>query len=389
MAVPGRRPDAAVQGSRQRRREGSMRFLPRLHDLYVARAVMAAVILTWAVLLGLDVMLALVSEFGDVGKGRYGFVQALAYVGLTVPRRANYLFPYAAVIGSLMALGQLAATSELTALRAIGLSRRRISFAVAGAVAVLTALMVISGETAGPIGQRRADALKSSAKSDNLIVAQYSGVWAREGDTILNAAGGQERDDGNDRWIELHDVRLYEFAEDGRLVSMARAKVAEHRPGGWLLRDVNRTYFDQRSVSESRVAEERWESRLDSTALTAGTDRPRYLSAGDLRQAIEYRKRNDLDAGDFQEHYWGRWFYPINVIALCLAAIPFAFGLLRSGGTGKRLFVGIVFGLGFYLLQTQFVQLAKVLKFDFRLAYLLPIVIMAGVSAYLFKRRSG
>ncbi len=361
----------------------------RIHDLFVARAVLGAVLLTWGVLLGLDVMLALVSEFSDVGKGRYGFMQALAYTGLTIPRRANYLFPYAAVIGSLMALGQLAATSELTALRAVGLSRRRIGITVAIAVALLTLLMSISGETAGPAGQRRADALKASSKSDDMIVAQYSGVWAREGDTILNAAAGQERDDGGDRWIELHDVHLYEFADDGRLESMALAKVAEHRPGGWLLRDVTRTYFDERSVNETHVDEEKWESRLDATALTAGTDRPRYLSAGTLRQAIEYRKRNNLDASEFEEHYWGRWFYPLNVIVLCLAAIPFAFGLLRSGGTGKRLFVGILFALGFYLLQSQFVQLAKVLKFDFRIAYLLPTLVMVAVSAFLFRRRSG
>jgi lipopolysaccharide export system permease protein len=248
---------------------------------------------------------------------------------------------------------------------------------------------VISGETIGPAGQRHADALKASAKSDDMIVARYSGVWAREGDTILNAQGGEERDDGADRWIELHDVRLYEFTDDGRLQSMALAKVAEHRPGGWLLRDVTRTYFDERSVTETQVVEERWESRLDATALTAGTDRPRYLSAHDLREATEYRRRNGLDASEFEQHYWGRWFYPLNVLALCLAAIPFAFGVLRSGGMGMRLFVGIVFALGFWLLQSQFVQLANVYKFDFRVAYLLPTLIMVGVSAWLFKRRSG
>jgi lipopolysaccharide export system permease protein len=170
---------------------------------------------------------------------------------------------------------------------------------------------------------------------------------------------------------------------------MALAKVAEHRPGGWLLRDVTRTYFDERSVTETQVAEERWESRLDATALTAGTDRPRYLSAHDLREATEYRRRNGLDASEFEQHYWGRWFYPLNVLALCLAAIPFAFGVLRSGGMGMRLFVGIVFALGFWLLQSQFVQLANVYKFDFRVAYLLPTLIMVGVSAWLFKRRSG
>ena len=117
--------------------------------------------------------------------------------------------------------------------------------------------------------------------------------------------------------------------------------------------------------------------------------KPRYLAAGELRSSIDYRKRNGLDASEYEQHYWGRWFYPFNVLALCLAAVPFAFGSLRSGGMGKRLFIGIVFALCFWLLQTQFVQLAGVYKFDFRIAYLVPATIMLAVSAVLFRRRSG
>jgi lipopolysaccharide export system permease protein len=249
--------------------------------------------------------------------------------------------------------------------------------------------MVVNGETLAPWGQRRADALKASSRSNDLIVARYSGVWAREGAIILNAEGGEERGEGGDRWLELNDVRLYEFEDDGRLKSLALAKIAEHRPGGWLLRDVTRTTFQPNAVTQARVAEERWESQLDATALSADIDRPRYLSARELNNAVEYRQRNGLDASDFQEHYWGRWFYPINVLALCLAAIPFAFGSLRSGGLGKRLFIGIVFALGFWLLQTQFVKMASAFKFDFRLAYALPTAIMVGVSMLLFKKRSG
>jgi len=362
---------------------------PKIHDVYLGKVVIGTVLLTWAVLLGLDVMLNLFTEFGDVGEGNYGVTEAIVYMLYTVPRRAYTLFPTAAVIGSLMALGQLAATSELTAFRAIGLSRRRLSVTVAVALAILTLLMVVSGETLGPWGQRRADALKASSRSDNLIVAQYSGVWAREGDIILNAEGGEEHDNGTDKWLELRDVRLYEFDDDGRLESLALAKVAEHRPGGWLLRDVTRTTFGPDSVSQSKVAEERWESQLDATALSADIDRPRYLSAAELRDAIQYRVRNALDASEYEEHYWGRWFYPLNVLALCLAAIPFAFGSLRSGGLGKRLFIGIVFALGFWLLQTQFVKMASAFKFDFRVAYALPTLIMVAVSVFLFKKRSG
>ena len=76
----------------------------------------------------------------------------------------------------------------------------------------------------------------------------------------------------------------------------------------------------------------------NTTTLAASVARPRYLSMAALREGIDYRKRNGLEASQYEEHYWGRWFYPINVLALCLAAVPFAFGSLRSGGMGKRLF---------------------------------------------------
>ena len=362
---------------------------PKIHDLYVSRVLLGTVLLTWAVLIGLDAVMAVVSELNDVGTGHYGFGSAIAVVALSIPRRAYMLFPTAAVIGALMGLGQLAASSELTALRALGLSRRRLSFAVAGALTLLTALMVVNGETLAAWGQKRADSLKASAKSNDMIVAQYSGLWAREGDTFLNAQTGHERDNGDGRYLELQGVRLYEFSRDGRLESIARAGTAEHHAGGWLLHDVKRTWFDSRSVTETEALEERWASKLDETALAASISSPRYLPATELSQGIDYRKRNGLDASEYEEHYWGRWFYPINVLALCLAAVPFAFGSLRSGGLGKRLFIGIVFALGFWLLQTQFVKLAGVYKFDYRVAYLVPPLIMLAVSAALFRRRSG
>ncbi|MEO6365341.1 MAG: LPS export ABC transporter permease LptG [Luteimonas sp.] len=367
----------------------AVRLRPYLYDLYLARVVVGTVLLTWAILLGLDILQAVAGELADLGKGRYHINHALVSVALSVPRRAYTLFPTSAVIGALMGLGQLAATSELTALRALGLSRRRLTASVAIVLALLTALMVANGETLAPWGEQRSQSIKNAARSDNLIVAQYSGLWAREGDMFLNAAAGQERNDGDDRWLELRDVRLYEFAEDGRLQSIARAEIAEHRASGWLLRNVLRTSFGEKSITQVKVAQEHWESQLDETALAASVTKPRYLPAGELRGTINYRKRNQLDASEFEKVYWGRWFYPLNVLALCLAAIPFAFGTLRSGGLGKRLFMGIVFALGFWVLQELSANLAGVYKFDYRIAYALPPVVMLLISGWLFKKRSG
>ena len=368
-----------------------MMLRPMRFDLYLGRAVFTTVLLTWAVLTGLDVLMAFSGEIKDVGKGGYTIGHAAAWVLYTVPRRAYTFFPTAAVIGALMGLGQLAATSELTALRALGLSRRRLSVSVAISLSLLTVVMVFSAETLGPWGQSRADALKLSSKwGMDMAVARYSGTWAREGDTFLNAQSGEEQlvGDKGTRLV-LRDVRLYKIAEDGRIASLTHAATAEHDQDGWVLTGVRRDTFGERSVSRQELARESWDSKLDATALATGIAKPRNLSVPELKTSIEYRERNGLDARDFEDVYWSRWFYPVNVLALCLAAIPFAFGSLRSGGMGKRLFLGILFALAFWLLQLFFGRMAGALKFDYRIAYALPPIVMLVVSGLLFRRKSG
>ena len=58
-----------------------MKHWPRLHDSYIARAVVGSVLLTWGVLLGLDVVLAFAGEFEDIGKGGYTINHAIAATG--------------------------------------------------------------------------------------------------------------------------------------------------------------------------------------------------------------------------------------------------------------------------------------------------------------------
>lgn len=327
-----------------------MKMFPCLHDRYVARAVVGTVLLAWAVLLGLDVVNAFASEVRDIGKGSYSFGHAIAYMAYTVPRRAYTLFPTAAVIGTLMGLGQLAATSELTALRALGISRKRLSVSVAVIIGVGTGLMVFSGETLGPWGQTQADILKASAKyQSNMSGARYSGLWAREGEVFLNARSGEEKQlDSGGIMLILHHVRLFQLAADGRLQSITIADRLEHHAADtWMLKQVQRDTFGELAVQRETFDSVPWRSRLNPAALAAGLTKPRNLSAHELVQSIEYRRRNHLDARDFEGQYWSRWFYPVNVLALCLAAIPFSFGLLRSGGMGKRMFLGILFALSF------------------------------------------
>ena len=71
----------------------------------------------------------------------------------------------------------------------------------------------------------------------------------------------------------------------------------------------------------------------------------------------------------------------VLVVATGALAGGFVSGL-AGFGTG-------LIALGFWLLQTQFVKLAGVYKFDYRIAYLVPPTVMLAVPAVLFRRTSG
>ena len=359
-------------------------LVPKRVDWLVASTVLAAVALVWTTLVALDAFSAFVRELDEIGSGNYSLGGVFSYVALTIPRRAYTMFATAAVIGGVLGLGALAPTAELTAMRAGGLSKLRICLAAAMGVGLFTVLVVSMGETLAPWGELRAQALVAGAKSKDRIAAGSTGLWAREGESLINASSGRVTPAG----VELLEPRIYEFTPDGQLLRITLAERAEHTRGRWLLFGVTRMRFEAESVASSSVSELEWKSTLDPRLLRLSVIRPDNLSARDLDANIRYLKRNRLDATPYEAAYWSKVFYPLNVMTLLFCALPFAFGALRSGGLPKRLFLGVVLAVGWFLLQRTVVNIAQVYGVDFRLAHGLPALLLIAASYAYFRRSS-
>ncbi|HID82879.1 MAG TPA: LptF/LptG family permease, partial [Thiotrichales bacterium] len=81
----------------------------KILDRYLWVHILAGTLLVLLVLVSLDVFFTFMNEIGDVGRGRYGYLQALSYVLLSLPQRLYEYAPTATLIGSLLSLGSLAA----------------------------------------------------------------------------------------------------------------------------------------------------------------------------------------------------------------------------------------------------------------------------------------
>jgi len=352
-------------------------------DRLVGLSVLGSLLIVWLVLTGFDAMTQLVRQLHNVGKNGYTLSNAIVYVLVTFPRRAYEMFGNAALIGGLLGLGGLAATGELTALRAAGMSRLRIAASAAGVVAVLIVGVVVLGETAAPWGDQQAQAMQLRLKAGNLGMATNSGLWARDGDSIINAKAAMLTKRGN---VQLADVRVFTFADDGQLRRFDWARTAEHADNQWTLYHVRASTLDATGVHSRKLARQDWPSHLNPQVLAQNMIQPQYLSMRDLRRNMSYKAANGESPGSYAVAFWGRALYPLNVLVLVLCAMPFAFGALRSGGLGKRMFLGMLLAVGWYFMQQALVNFGTVYGVPALPANLLPAVVMA-LAAWLYFRR--
>lgn len=353
-------------------------------DRLVAEVVLGSVGLVWVTIVGFDAFMNFIGEVNDVVQGNYTLTKAIVVVLLTVPRRFHEMFGYAALVGSLLGLGGLAASGELTALRAAGMSKLRICASALCALAALTVLVTVMGETVAPAGERKSQAVELAAKSKVVALARGGSLWARDGDAVVNARSGRTR--GAE--VDLSGVRVFEFDPEGRLTALSVADRAVHAHGAWTLFDVHRTVFGVDSAQGSDHKQLDWASGLDPQMLAISIIRPQYMPLRDLDRNIAYLDKNRQDASTFVNAWWTRVFYPLNVLVLAFFAVPFAFGTLRSGGLSKRLFIGMVLAIGFYFAQRAVVSMGLVYGFGPAVANLIPpLVLLAGIAFY-FRRHA-
>ncbi len=362
--------------------------LPRIRqvDRLIACSVLGTLAVTWLVLVGFDTLGQFLKQLGHLGQHGYTLSQAAIYIAYTVPRRMYEHFGNAALIGGLLGLGGLAGSGELTALRAAGMSKLRIAASVTAVIAVLTLAVMVLGETVAPVGDQRAQALQLSLRADNIGLTTRSGLWARDGSDIINAKGAQALDKDGHQQIQLVDVRVFGLDDGGQLTSFRHARSAVNEGGRWVLEHLRISTLDADGVHSREVASMPWDTHLDARVLEQSIVHPQYLSMRDLYSNMRYMRANHQNPGTYAVAFWSHALYPLNVLVLVLCAMPFAFGALRSGGLGKRLFIGVLLAIAWYFLQQSMTNFGTVYGLSPLLANALPAMVLVVVATLYFRR---
>jgi lipopolysaccharide export system permease protein len=351
----------------------------RIIDRYLRRAVLTGTLIAMGVLLPLVAFLLLADELDNVGVGHYTLADAFTIIGLSLPRYAYQIFPIGALIGSLLGLGSLAAHEELTAMRAAGVAVSRISWSILKAGLVLAVIGVVVGEVVAPASEEKASTLRASLLSERIVLKSRYGFWARDGNAFINIReilpGGR-----------LRDLYIYELGNDRRLKLSTYAAFAFYTGHAWQLRQIRQSALGDQGVTVRSAPEAVWTSLLDPGMLSLLVVDPHVLPVWTLYRYIRFMEDNGLNATSYLVTFWGKVATPLVSLVMIFLAVPLLFGSLRSVGVGQRVFIGVLAGIAFYILDKASSQLSVVYSVDPLLAALLPGLMCLGVTLLLFRR---
>ena len=347
-------------------------------DRYIGRHVLVAMLLVFATLLTLLTFFEVINALRNYGRGSFGLYALVLYVGLILPRRIYELFPIAVLVGTMLGLSWLALGSELTAMRAAGISLYRIALSAMKAGLLLVAFCIVVGETVVPITDTAAQRGEAEALHWGLY-RERTGLWLRDAATFVNV--GEILPD-----LTLLNVNIYRFDQAERLRTQIYARRARFRHPVWRLEDVSESRINATGVQTHRAQTGTWQAGITPDMVQIFAVRPESLSSVSLYEYIQHLRRNHQETDRYELAFWHKVWLPVTTALMVLLAVPAVFGQARSGGMGHRVFLGLVLGLTFDIVNRGFGYLCLLYGMSALMAVLAPIGIFALLAAYLFRR---
>lgn len=345
---------------------------------YVGSIVLSATSMVLFVIVALDLISDLIDQMGNL-KGDYSFIEAALYVVLYIPSSTVDYIPLAALVGCLIGLGMLASSSELTVMRAAGVSISKIVWVVFKPVVFVVMVGAIVGEFAAPYLDQYADSRRALAQGHTKALEREKGLWNREGNEYMHFNAVLPNG-------KLYGITRYAFTELGHLESASFVGSAIHQGDHWFEQDGKISYFDGDNIKTEYYASRRWDTELSPDLLNVLVLKPDELPMNRLYEYSSYLDKQNLDSSDYRLAFWQKALQPLATLSLVIIAISFILGPLRQTTMGFRVFVGVIVGLIFQTTQKLLGPTSIIMGFSPVYAVLIPILACFFIGWLLLRR---
>jgi LPS export ABC transporter permease LptG/LPS export ABC transporter permease LptF len=352
-------------------------LMPNILDRYISRIYLRTAALSFAALLGIFYIGTFIDKSDKLFKGQATTGTVMTLLGFMTPQFVYFVIPLAALLSVLVTFGLLSRTSELSVMKACGISLYRIA-------APLLALSVVWSSVLFVLEQK---ILARANEQVERVDAAIRGRPPRTSSPI------------NRTWLVGRDGDIYHYS---RFYPQQQAiqNLSIFRPakGSWALE--SQVFTPSATFTGGQwVGTNGWQQdftgRGQWTAFPRRTlplETPDYfeteqpiaemMTVPELKRFIDEQAASGINVVPLTIDLQKKLAFPLVTIVMTLLAIPFGMTTGKRG-TLYGIGIGIVLALGYYVVGNAFAAIGKAGMLNPILAGWAPNILAAGSAAYL------
>ncbi|MFN7180627.1 LptF/LptG family permease [Hyphomonas sp.] len=336
-----------------------MPFLSRIQT-YILKECLSGLamvlgLLVLAILL-IDVVEQLRTVGGDVA---ISLLDAVRLSMMKLPLLVEQTLPFALLAASMLAYTRLNRRSELSIIRASGLSAWRFLTPV---IVLAVALGLMSSLVLNPFAAKLAESFEFERArllkiGQEIAAVADNGVWLRQGDDTSQFVIYARRVEDSGRTLldvkMIEEQRLYagrQPTSDFAFVRRIDAERAVLNDGFWQLENLVENLPNQPPERKDSLA---IPTSLDAVTLLDKFASPNTIGFWDLPGFIHETRAAGLDASRYTMRWYSLTAVPVLFVAMALIGALACLRLQRLGGTSRLLATGVLAAVGLYFF-TQF-----------------------------------
>ncbi len=189
----------------------------------------------------------------------------------------------------------------------------------------------------------------------------------------------------------LRGIRVYDFDDSHQLRSISEARAGTYAPPDhWMLQDVVQTFFESDHTRVAKVAEISWPTALTPDIMTVLMVDPGRMSLVNLYLYIHHLSENQQKTQRYEIAIWKKLIYPAAALVMMALALPFGYLHDRMGNVSLKVFLGVMLGVTFHMLNGLLSSLGVINSWEPIVAALTPsalFLLAAAVMTWWVERR--
>jgi LPS export ABC transporter permease LptG/LPS export ABC transporter permease LptF len=375
----------------QRMRRLFKTSFPLLLDEYVMRSYATNFLLALGTFALLYVVFTFFELMGDIVRNQTPFIIVGEYLINLIPFIVNAVTPLCSLLAVLITFGALNRSSELTAMKATGISLYRVVAPVLVVAAILAAALFAFDESYLPEANRRQEELRAVIKDKPAQTFLLPGRQFISGKT--DKAGDPTRifyyvAFDPDRQV-FADLTVFEF--DRQSFTLQRriyAKTArwDATVSGWILENGWQRTFTGSNIAYTPFTVQAFPEIHEQPGYFTKEDTPSdEMSYGELSTYIDDLRQSGIDTVKLQVQLFNKLSVPVITLVMAIIAVPFAVSMGKRGGlAGIATAIGVA--ICYWMVAGTFSSMGDISTLPPLLAAWSPDLLFAFTGCYLLLR---